>query len=284
MPAKIKAECDNHGSGEVFRPARSAVLAFASCIRTWLRFHQQSGIEYYPLIPGLQQILTRKQEKPGTAGCLEREPQPLSPLRADKALPLRTVALADQPASVQRDIEDCRGCALSAARQGQVLGVGTVTARLLIIGDYSSQGAEFSAATLFGTTEDAMLWNMMRAIGLTPAEVYVTNTVKCCPQPALQPGAESEERCRVYLRREIELVRPRLICAMGEAAAHAVLGGSEPVVRLRGRFHAYQCGGETGHRIPVMVTFHPRFLLKCAEMKKAAWQDLQMIQRRLQTL
>jgi len=110
----------------------------------------------------------------------------------------------------------------------------------------------------------------------------VTNTIKCCPQTAQQPDRESEQHCLAHLRREIELLRPRIICAMGEVAARAVLGSSEPVLRLRGRFHPYKYSGDAGESTQVMVTFHPRFLLQYGDMKKAAWKDLQMVQRQLQ--
>jgi uracil-DNA glycosylase family 4 len=278
---------DSNGQITESRLDRSAVVALASDIRTCLQLHQQLGVEQYPLTPGSQKFLAGKGENLTFASPLKQEPQPLSSPRSAIPQPIPppvcTAATSGQLASLRRAIEGCCLCDLVSGRQGQVFGVGTVAARLLIIGDYSNQGDEFSETTLFGTAEDAMLWNMMRAIGLAPEEVYVTNTVKCCPQAARQPEKESEQRCLAHLRREIELIGPRIICAMGEAAARSVLGGgSESVLRLRGRFHRYGYGGEAGDRIQIMVTFHPRFLLGCEDMKKAAWKDLQMIQRQLQ--
>ena len=259
-------------------------MALAADIRTCLRFHHQLGVEYYPLTPQLQRCLAKKGEQPDTAACAQKVLQPCPPSHPKKSLPANSAVTAEQLVLLHRDIEDCRLCTLASARQGQVTGAGTIASRLLLIGDYSSQEVGFSATALFGAAEDAMLWNMMRAIGLGPEDVYVTNTVKCCPRAAQQPEQESEQRCLSYLRREIELVRPRIICAMGEVAARSILGGSEPVARLRGRFHRYQYGGEESDPVQVMVTFHPRFLLEHGDMKKAVWQDLQMIQRQLRTL
>ena len=278
-----KTACGDH-NGQKAEPRldRSVVVALASDIRTCLQLHQLLGVEQYPLTPGLQKCLAGKGEKLNAAAPLKRTPQPFPPPRSAMPQPASTAATSGQLASLRRAIEDCCLCDLASGCQGKVYGVGTVTARLLIIGDYSSQTGEFSETTLFGTAEDAMLWNMMRAIGLAPEDVYVTNTVKCCPQAARQPERESEQRCLAHLRREIELIRPRIICAMGEAAARSVLGGSESVLRSRGRFHRYGHGGEAGDGIQFMVSFHPRFLLGCEDMKKAAWKDLQMIQRQLQ--
>jgi len=282
LSAEKTAGCDHNGQGVEVRPDRSAVVALASDLRTCLQFQQQLGVGPYPLTPGLRKFLAGKGGKLNAAEPVKQVPQPISPPRSAMPQPASTAATSGQLTSLHLDIENCRLCNLVYVRQGQVLGVGAVAARLLIIGDYSSQEDGFLPKTLFGAAEDAMLWNMMRAIGLAPEEVYVTNTVKCCPLAARQPERESEQCCLAYLRREIELIRPQIICAMGEAAARSVLGSSEPVVRLRGRFHPYRYGGEAENSIQIMVTFHPRFLLACGDMKKAAWKDLQMMQRQLQ--
>lgn len=261
---------------------RCTVLSLAGALRTCLHFHQQMGIERYPLTPELRQCLHPKSGKPESKHRDALQPPVGPPVRPAQAQPVPRGDGAAHLLKLRQDIADCRMCGLASARQGVVPGSGAAGSSLLVAGDYSCQDAGFSAAILFGTAEDAMLWNMMRAIGLTPEDAYVTNAVKCCSLATELPGDESAQRCRVHLVREIELVRPRVICAMGEAAARLLVGGDESVFRLRGKFHQYRLAGEAGGTIPVMVTFHPRFLLKNVELKKAAWQDLQMIQRLLQ--
>lgn len=278
------AECDKNGRAKDALPDRFTAVALAADIRTSLLFHQQLGIERYPLTPVLRQAQARKAEKPDSAEPLKRAPRSVMPSPQKESSSIDTAATANQLARLRQDIQACRLCTLATTRQGLVLGAGTGASRLLIIGDSSRQKTEFTATTLFGDAEDAMLWNMMRAIGLAPEDVYVTNTIKCCPPILHQPEKESEQRCLAYLHREIELVRPQVICAMGETAVRAILGSNEPVARLRGKFHHYRYGGEAGSPIPVMVTFHPRSLLECTDLKKATWHDLQMIQRQLQTL
>jgi DNA polymerase len=283
LTADKTTDGDDNDQALHLRPNRSSVLALASGIRTCLRLHQQLGVVNYPRTPGLQQFLVKKTPPPAPGGYRHKVPHAGSPPRKEQqsSPAYKSVVPADQFATVHRDIGNCRLCPLASARQGQVIGSGDPAARLLIVGDYCSQQNGFLTDTLFSSAEDAMLWNMMRAIGLVPQQVYVTNTIKCCPLADRQPAIESEQQCRAYLRREIELVRPRIICAMGEVAARSVLGAGEPLFRLRGRFHPYPLKGE-GYRIQVMVTFHPRFLLANADFKKTAWQDLQMIQRQLQ--
>lgn len=284
LSAERIAKCDQNGRAADALPDRFTAIALAADIRTSLLFHQQLGIERYPLAPVLRQSPARKTRKPDTAETLEKAPRSVTPSPQKKSPPIDIVATANQLARLHQDIKACRLCTLATTRQGQMLGTGTVVSRLLIIGDASRQKTEFTATTLFGDAEDAMLWNMMRAIGLAPEDVYVTNTIKCCSPTLHQPEKESEQRCLGYLQREIELVRPQVICAMGETAVRAILGSNEPVARLRGKLHYYRYGGEAGSCIPVMVTFHPRSLLECTDLKKATWHDLQMIQRQLQTL
>ena len=261
---------------------RSSVLSLAVALRTCLHFHQQMGIERYPLTPELKQCLHPKSGKSEPKHHDAPKPPVGPPVRPVQARPVPRGDSAAHLIKLRQDIAGCQLCGLASVRQGVVTGSGTAGSSLLVAGDYSCQDGGFSDATLFGTAEDAMLWNMMRAIGLTPEDAYVTNAVKCCSVATELPGDESAQRCRAHLVREIELVRPRVICAMGEAAARLLVGGDESVFRLRGKFHQYRLAGETEGTIPVMVTFHPRFLLKNVELKKAAWQDLQMIQRLLQ--
>jgi uracil-DNA glycosylase len=263
-------------------PSRSSALALAAALRTALRFHHQMGIENYPSTSQPEPCLKQDRKVPELQKSSRLAlPAAVPPPHRAQTEPRTKGGGESQLIALRQDIEACRLCALAAARQGLVAG-GAAGSQLLVVGDYSSQDTGFSAAIQFGAAEDAMLWNMMRAIGLTPDDVYVTNAVKCCPLPTELPGVESVQHCREHLLREIELVRPRVICAMGESAVQSVLGGNESVFRLRGRFHRYRVGGDAADAPQVMVTFHPRFLLKNAELKKAAWLDLQMIQRLLQ--
>jgi uracil-DNA glycosylase len=258
----------------------SPLPALAHGLLDVLRYHQLMGIETYPLSSSLKQVL-----QPITRQAVVDRIDADASVQAARVLPEASRILDKGEASVrlnllQEEIKACRRCALSGACQGIVPGSGQVGVSLLVLGDYSLQEGEFCGTTLFGVEEDTMLWNMMRAIGLTPAEVYVTNVVKCCPRLAAQPAEEDIRCCREHLLREIEMVQPKVLCAMGEMAAHALVDSQISSFRLRGTFHPYR----ENRALQVMVTLHPRLLLKNATMKKAVWQDLQQIQRLLQAM
>jgi DNA polymerase len=122
-----------------------------------------------------------------------------------------------------------------------------------------------------------LLAKMVGAIGLAFTDIFVTNIVKCAPTQQRQPTAAEAAACLPFLMRQIELLRPRIICTMGQTASQLLLRTTQSLVSLRGRFH--DCKGT-----PLMPTFHPAMLLKLPELKKGAWHDLQMIQKKLAAL
>lgn len=251
----------------------------AKGLRDILRYHQLMGIETYPLSPALRQLHDPgKQSRRGTdkgIGTPDRvKIPPVVPSGPEKSEVDTRLHL------LQKELEACRLCSLSGSRQGIVPGRGQAGASLCVVGDYSLQEGSFSEATLFSADEDIMLWNMMKAIGLTSGAVYVTNVLKCCPNTSVQPSEQNLLLCRQHLFQEIAMVQPKVLCAMGEQAAHALIDTKASLFGLRGRLHSYR----NDRSIQVMVTLHPRLLLKNASLKKAAWQDLQMVSRLLQTM
>ncbi len=265
--------------GEVEKESQQ-IRHLAVAIRTRLLFHQQCGIRSYPRIApfSLKKMVTGGAT-PEKSDAPPRRPGPGAVER--EALPLESVHAA---------VRVCRACALADTSAGRLVGVGDVAARLLVVGDFALQTAETRAAQAnppgaagplpapcFGSEEDTLFWKMMQAIQLQPRDVYVTNAVKCLVAPGQEMEGAWLDACRRHLVCEIDAVRPHLICAMGEHAAAVLLGRGEPVARLRGSVHQLQIGEETMARPAVVVTYHPRFLLRVEEMKKAAWQDLQQI-------
>jgi DNA polymerase len=110
---------------------------------------------------------------------------------------------------------------------------------------------------------------MLRALGLGRGEVYIANVLKCRPPGNRDPRPEEIARCAGYLRRQIALVNPRIILAMGRIAAQSLLNSAAPLSRLRGRSHPLPDG-----RVPVVVTYHPAYLLRSPLQKRRAWEDL----------
>lgn len=187
---------------------------------------------------------------------------------------------------IAEELADCQCCPsgskVIAGRTAipAMPGQGSSRPRLLVVGDCCI-GADPQQGVIWGREEDEMFWKMMAAIGLDRGSVYVTNAVKCPQKDLVQPGAavELEQSCFSFLEKELLAIRPQLICAMGDIATRALLKSKTPLVRLRGRFHPYRY--PHGEKAGVMPTFHPRFLLRHPEMKRATWEDLQAVQRKL---
>jgi DNA polymerase len=200
-----------------------------------------------------------------------------APVRAPAAplsiLPA-AVAAMDWP-DLREAVARCQACALGATRQQTVFGVGSPRAHWMIVGEAPGEQEDLRGEPFVGAAGQ-LLDAMLRAIGLTRADdpalepatqVYITNTLKCRPPRNRNPEREEMARCEPYLVRQIELLQPRLILAMGRFAVQSLLRTEDPIGRLRGRVHRYQ-------GVPVVVTYHPAYLLRNLPDKAKAWEDL----------
>jgi uracil-DNA glycosylase len=173
-------------------------------------------------------------------------------------------ALADAAAN-------CRACRLCEGRTRTVFGAGDVRAQWLIVGEAPGDDEEVQAEPFAGEA-GRLLDNMLKAIGLDRrSQVYLANALKCRPPGNRNPDAEEVAQCEPFLRRQVELLRPRIILAMGRFAAQSLLGTTEPIGKLRGRAHEYL-------GVPVVVTFPPAYLLRNLPDKAKAWADLCLAQ------
>jgi DNA polymerase len=179
------------------------------------------------------------------------------------------VAALDWPALRER-VRDCRACELRAGCTQTVFGVGDTAARLLVIGEAPGADEDRQGEPFVGRAGQ-LLNAMLKAMGYPREAVFIANIVKCRPPGNRDPGPEEALRCEPYLLRQIELIRPRVILAVGRVAAQNLLKTQLTVGKLRGRVHAFAEGG-----IPLVVTYHPAYLLRSPEQKGKAWQDLQL--------
>ncbi len=197
-------------------------------------------------------------------------PQPPAEAPVYRAYPSQpTPGSAPGSEALRERVRSCTACELHRTRTQTVFGVGNPAARLMVIGeapgaDEDRQGEPFVGRA--GKLLDAML----HAIGLPRSEVYIANVLKCRPPGNRNPSLEEAACCEGFLRRQIALVGPKLILSVGGIAARNLLGTDTPVGRLRGAVHDY---GED--RVPVLVTYHPAYLLRQPEEKAKTWQDLQ---------
>ena len=173
---------------------------------------------------------------------------------------------------LQSAVVACQQCDLYGVRTQAVFGDGAVNATWMIIGDAPKeeddlQGRAFTDRSISG----ALLNNMLQAIDLDRSVVYLTNTLKCRPSNNRDPKKEESSACFSYLKRQIDLVSPSLILIVGRIAAQHLLDTKEPLARLRGRQHKI-----SGVNIPVVVTYHPAYLLRQPRDKYKSWEDLKL--------
>lgn len=183
------------------------------------------------------------------------------------------VSQLDWPALAAR-VARCQACELHKTRTQTVFGVGQQNADLMIIGEAPGADEDRKGEPFVGRAGQ-LLNAMLKAIGLQREEVYIANILKCRPPGNRDPRAEEALNCAPYLQRQVALLKPRAILAVGAVAARNLLQSDDAVGRLRGGQHEY-------NGVPVVVTYHPAYLLRSPEQKAKAWQDLQKVARLIQ--
>ncbi|MGB0064225.1 MAG: uracil-DNA glycosylase [Terracidiphilus sp.] len=174
---------------------------------------------------------------------------------------------------IRDEIGDCTRCALHKGRNKLVFGDGSPTARLMFVGE--GPGADEDAQGLpFVGRAGQLLNNMIAAMGLKREECYIANIVKCRPPGNRTPEPDEANTCSPFLFRQIDVVRPQVLVALGATAATYLLGARQPLAGLRGRVHAFR-------GTSLIVTYHPAFLLRDPRQKKEAWADLQIAMKEL---
>ena len=162
----------------------------------------------------------------------------------------------------------CTRCGLSATRTQTVFGVGNRQAEWLIVGEAPGMEEDRQGEPFVGRAGQ-LLNSMLRAIGLARSEVYIANVLKCRPPHNRDPTATETAECLPYLERQIALLNPRIMLAVGRIAAQNLLRTDTPLGRLRRQVHSF---GAT--RVPLVVTYHPAYLLRTPTDKRKAWEDL----------
>jgi len=177
--------------------------------------------------------------------------------------------------TLQASVAECRACGLCQGRKNTVFGVGDRSARWMVIGEAPGENEDLQGEPFVGQA-GKLLDNMLAAIGLNRAVVgaqegqsgvYIANTLKCRPPGNRNPEPVELQTCAPYLARQVALVQPAIILAMGRFAVQSLLQTTEPIGKLRGRVHQAQ-------GVPVVVTYHPAYLLRNPADKAKAWADL----------
>jgi DNA polymerase len=181
-------------------------------------------------------------------------------------------------AILRATVAGCIACPLHKTRTQTVFGAGSAGSDLMLIGEapgfYEDQKGE-----PFVGRAGQLLNTMLQAIGLDRRTVYIANIVKCRPPNNRDPLPEEVLSCAGFLTKQIALVQPKLVLALGRVAGHYLLNTQAPLGQMRGKLYHYGA-----QHIPLLVTYHPAYLLRNPRDKSKAWQDLQWVYTRLQTL
>jgi len=170
---------------------------------------------------------------------------------------------------IRADLGDCQRCDLASGRTHIVFGEGSARARLVFIGEGPGAEEDHSGRPFVGPAGQ-LLTKIIQAMNLAREQVYICNVIKCRPDGNRDPRPEEISSCRPFLMRQLSTINPEVVCTLGTHATQSLLNSTEPVSRLRGRFHTMQ-------HIRVMPTFHPAFLLRHPERKRDVWEDMKKI-------
>jgi len=191
------------------------------------------------------------------------------------ASPVSLVERMDWPA-LREAVAGCRLCGLCESRRNTVFGVGDEAASWMVVGEAPGADEDRLGEPFVGRAGQ-LLDAMLAAVGRSRRQgVFIANVLKCRPPDNRNPSPEEIERCSPYLRRQVELVAPDLILVVGKIAAQALLDTEASIASLRGRVHRYRAGDA---EIPVVVTYHPAYLLRTPLDKAKAWADLRLAAR-----
>jgi uracil-DNA glycosylase len=174
---------------------------------------------------------------------------------------------------LQDTVAACTRCELHRTRTQTVFGVGNREAEWMFVGEAPGAEEDRRGEPFVGRA-GKLLDAMLATVGRTREDVYIANVLKCRPPKNRDPQGKEVQECGTYLLRQIDLVRPRLLIAMGRFAAQSLLNTSRPIGKLRGEVFEHAASG-----IPLVVTYHPAYLLRNPLDKRKAWQDLCLIRR-----
>lgn len=179
----------------------------------------------------------------------------------------------DSLAKVAVELQGCTRCKLCLGRKTIVVGEGNPKAQLVFVGEGPGEQEDLKGRPFVGKAGQ-LLDRMTEAMGLKREQVYIANVVKCRPPGNRNPEPEEIQSCSPFLYRQLDLIQPKVIVALGKFSAQTLLNTQERITKLRGRFYPYR-------NAKLMPTFHPAYLLRNPESKKEAWADLQLVAKEL---
>jgi DNA polymerase len=231
---------------------------------TRLQYLQAMGIESW--LPHSATLVTAAPEPLATA--VEPPPVAVQMISAvPAALPNKTKP-TDSWEILQAEVANCQKCALCQTRTQTVFGSGNQQADWLFVGEAPGEQEDLQGQPFVGVA-GSLLTEMIRAMGLNREQVYIANILKCRPPHNRDPKVDESLACQTFLLRQIALLEPKIMVAVGRIAAQQLLKTSDALAKLRGKLHQF-------NNIPLLVVYHPAYLLRDLRQKSKAWQDFQL--------
>jgi DNA polymerase len=238
------------------------------------------GPEDFPqeIVPGLISYLESLRQKginsvylepSSPAGKSEPDPSPPSSKETEVAVHKTSVTVAEQLAAIENTVRECTDCGLHKGRTNGVPGTGNPETKVMFIGEGPGRDEDKQGLPFVGRSGQ-LLTKILAAIDLERKDVYITNMVKCRPPDNRDPQEAEVRCCEKYLISQIDLIKPKIICALGRIAAHWLLDTKASLSFLRENDNSY-------HGTPVLVTYHPAALLRNPGLKKDAWEDFKRL-------
>lgn len=244
--------------------AQDDVEAVVRLVRARIEFDRAAGVVGYP-VAGTS---TPAGEVRAGGGASQAEAP---------ALPVGAVPDAHAPvgssghlSELRAALGDCRRCKLAPHRRQVVFGVGNPAARLMFVGEGPGEDEDRQGEPFVGRAGKLLTEIITKGMRLAREDVYIANVVKCRPPRNRNPEPDEVDACEPFLRRQIELIEPEVIVALGKFAAQTLLRTKTPITRLRGIWHEYQ-------GIRLMPTFHPAYLLRNPGEKRLVWDDVKQV-------
>jgi len=245
---------------------------------------ENRGEEFAPLVISLRRHLQRRQRagirilprsnlskiESTVAKELALLGGTVDDLFADNAEALKAESLQELRAA----IGDCRRCKLCSGRTHLVFGVGNPNADLMFVGEGPGRDEDLQGEPFVGRAGQLLTDIITKGMGMKREDVYIANVVKCRPPDNRNPEPDEVAACEPFLKKQIELVRPRIIIGLGKFAVQTLLQSKIPITKVRGNWHSY-------HGIKLMPTFHPAYLLRNPADKKLVWEDIKKVIKEL---
>ncbi len=236
-------------------------------IKKTLVFYRVLGFERLPVKAGMKMGSSERREAREWKKTKDRPGQ--HPEKRKDSVFVKEKSLRE----LREEIGDCRRCRLSEGRKNIVFGEGNPDADLMLIGEGPGREEDKQGRPFVGDA-GKVLTSLIQKMGMNREEIYIANVVKCRPPMNRDPEADEIQTCSPFLERQIDIIRPKVIMALGRISSQRLVGSKIPISKLRGKFYDVQ-------GIPLMPTFHPAYLIRNPKDKWLTWEDAQKVMEKL---